>query len=120
MRALVVDDSSAMRAILAMTLKRAGFEVLQANDGLQALAALAPAPQLDLMLIDWNMPGMNGLELLRRVRQQPAFATTKVLMVTTETGLNEMSDALVAGADEYIMKPFTPEIVVGKLRLVGL
>jgi two-component system chemotaxis response regulator CheY len=120
MRAVVVDDSSAMRAILGMTLKKAGFEVLGAKDGQQALSLLASGSQPELILIDWNMPGMNGLELLRRIRQQAEFAGTRVLMVTTETGLGQMSEALSAGADEYIMKPFTPEVVVEKLRLVGL
>jgi two-component system chemotaxis response regulator CheY len=120
MRALVVDDSSAMRAVLGMTLKRRGFEILQAKDGLDALTILSGGGQLDLILIDWNMPGMNGLELLRRIRQQPTYAGTRVLMVTTETGMGQMTDAIAAGANEYIMKPFTAEIVWDKLQLLGL
>lgn len=120
MRALVVDDSSAMRAVLSMTLKRRGFEILQAKDGLDALTVLSAGGQLDLILIDWNMPGMNGLELLRRIRQQTEYAGTQVLMVTTETGMGQMADAIAAGANEYIMKPFTADIVFDKLRLLGL
>jgi|SRR5579862_4596322 len=120
MRALVVDDSSAMRAVLGLTLKRQGFTVLQAKDGMEALQALAAAAPPELILIDWNMPGMNGFELLRRIRQQPALESARVLMVTTETGLERMSDALAEGANEYIMKPFTPEVVVDKLRMLGL
>lgn len=120
MRALVVDDSSAMRAILSMTLKRKGFEVLQARDGLDALNVLSAMPTLELILIDWNMPGMNGLQLLERIRRQPGYNNTLILMVTTETGTGQMTDALSAGANEYIMKPFTPDIVIEKLELLGL
>ena len=120
MRALVVDDSSAMRAILGMTLKRRGFEILQAKDGLDALRVLDSSGGVELILIDWNMPGMNGLELLRRIRSQPQYEAAYILMVTTETGMGQMSDALSAGANEYIMKPFTPDLVADKLELLGL
>jgi two-component system, chemotaxis family, chemotaxis protein CheY len=120
MRALVVDDSSAMRAILGMTLRRKGFEVLQARDGMEALSVLSRAQEVGLMLIDWNMPGMNGLELVQRVRQLPQFDATRILMVTTETGMGQMAEALSAGANEYIMKPFTPDVVIDKLQLLGL
>lgn len=120
MRALVVDDSSAMRAVLGMTLKRKGFEILQAKDGSEALTVLSASGPPDLILIDWNMPGMNGLELLRRIRQQAAFTAARVLMVTTETGMGQMAEALAAGADEYIMKPFTADVVLDKLQLLGL
>ena len=75
---------------------------------------------VELILIDWNMPEMNGLELLRRIRRQPEYAATQILMVTTETGTGEMSDALSAGANEYIMKPFTTDVVMDKLELLGL
>jgi two-component system chemotaxis response regulator CheY len=120
MRALVVDDSSAMRAVLSMTLKRRGFEILQAKDGFEALTVLSGSGPVDLILIDWNMPGMNGLDLLRRLRQEMAYAGTQVLMVTTETGMDQMADAIAAGANEYIMKPFTADIVFDKLQMLGL
>jgi two-component system chemotaxis response regulator CheY len=120
MRALIVDDSSAMRAVLSMTLKRRGLEILQAKDGFEALTVLSASGPTDLILIDWNMPGMNGLELLRRIRQQPAFAAARVLMVTTETGMGQMAEAIAAGANEYIMKPFTADVVLDKLQLLGL
>jgi two-component system, chemotaxis family, chemotaxis protein CheY len=103
-----------------MTLKRRGFEILQAKDGLDALTVLSGGGQVDLILIDWNMPGMNGLELLRRIRRQAEYAGTRVLMVTTETGIGQMADAIAAGANEYIMKPFTADIVFDKLQLLGL
>jgi two-component system chemotaxis response regulator CheY len=120
MRALVVDDSSAMRSILGHILKKQGFEILQAKEGRQALDLLADDQALDLILIDWNMPVMNGLELLQQIRQQTKYDSTRILMVTTETGLDQMTDALSSGANEYIMKPFTSDVVMEKLHLVGL
>ncbi len=120
MRALVVDDSSAMRAVLRIILKKQNFEVMEAKDGLDALQVLQHIAPVDVILIDWNMPAMNGFELLRHIRGEATYGPTKVVMVTTETALAEMSNALAAGADEYIMKPFTPDVVADKLRLIGL
>jgi len=119
MHALIVDDSASMRAILKRTLSERGFEVTAAGNGSDALTLMAQlAPHL--VLVDWNMPGMNGFELLCEIRRQPRYASVKVVMVTTETNKAEMSHALAAGADEYIMKPFTPDVVYDKLRLAGL
>jgi two-component system chemotaxis response regulator CheY len=73
-----------------------------------------------LVLADWNMPEMNGLELVKRLRQDPALSSLKVLMVTTETEMGYMASALEAGADEYVMKPFTKDILTEKLELVGV
>ena len=120
MRALVVDDSSAMRAILRLALKKQGFEVAEAKHGLEALSRLAEGDSFDLILIDWNMPEMDGFELLRRIRSEPRHNRTLVMMVTTETSMDQMTAALAAGANDYIMKPFTFEVVADKLRLVGL
>jgi len=120
MRALVVDDSSAMRALLRMTLKKRGFEVAEAKHGREALAVLAANGEFDLILIDWNMPEMNGLELLQHIRSEPRHNQTQVMMVTTETGMDQMSEALSAGANDYIMKPFTFDVVADKLQLLGL
>ena len=117
--ALVVDDSRAMRGILAKILGRLGFEVLQAGDGREAIALLDGRPaQLQVILSDWNMPEMNGLEFVKAVRADPRFAEVTVIMVTTETHLDQMMTALSAGANEYIMKPFTAEMVEDKLRLL--
>lgn len=119
LRALVVDDSRAMRGILSKILMRIGFEVLKAGDGLEAIAALADAvPPIDVVLSDWNMPKMNGLEFLKVVRADPRFADVVVVMVTTETHIEQIATALAAGADEYIMKPFTAEMVEDKLRML--
>jgi two-component system chemotaxis response regulator CheY len=75
---------------------------------------------VELVLADWNMPEMNGLELVKRLRQDPELASLKVIMVTTETEMGQMASALDAGANEYVMKPFTKNILKEKLELVGI
>ena len=120
-KALIADDSRAVRMILAKTLKEIGYEVCEAANGKQALELMAAEKDaVSLVLADWNMPEMNGLELLQRLRQDPALATLVVIMVTTETELDQMATALEAGANEYVMKPFTKDILVEKLQLVGI
>ena len=119
MRALVVDDSSTMRTILRIALKKRNFEVLEAKNGVHALTVLETAEPVDLMLLDWNMPEMNGFELLTNIRRNDKYDRTQIVMVTTETSLGEMSKALEVGANEYIMKPFTPDIITTKLDLLG-
>jgi two-component system, chemotaxis family, chemotaxis protein CheY len=118
-KALVVDDSRAMRGILVKILGRLGFEVLQAGDGREAFAILdRESPSVELVLSDWNMPEMNGLEFVKTVRADPRFTQLTVVMVTTETHIEQMMVALGAGANEYIMKPFTAEMVEDKLRML--
>jgi two-component system chemotaxis response regulator CheY len=118
-KALVVDDSRAMRSILAKILARLGFEVLQAADGREAIAVLYAQPEpFDLVLSDWNMPEMDGLQFLKALRANPKFSEVIVVMVTTETHIEQMMAALGAGANEYIMKPFTAEMIEDKLRLL--
>jgi two-component system chemotaxis response regulator CheY len=120
-KALVVDDSRAVRMILAKTLKELGFEVREAANGREALEVIeAEKTAVTLVLADWNMPEINGLELLKRLRQNPELSSLVVVMVTTETELDQMAAALEAGANEYVMKPFTKEILVEKLQLVGI
>jgi two-component system chemotaxis response regulator CheY len=107
--------------ILARILTELGFEVREAANGREALEVIeAEKTAVTLVLADWNMPEINGLDLLKRLRQKPELASLVVVMVTTETELDQMSAALEAGADEYIMKPFTKEILVEKLQLVGI
>lgn len=119
-RALVVDDSKAIRLILGRYLTEAGFEVAYAGDGREALDQLSRGLELDLMLVDWNMPVMNGLELLRAVRANVLLSRVKIMMVTTETALASISQALEAGANEYVMKPFNRDVLKEKLALLGL
>jgi two-component system chemotaxis response regulator CheY len=120
-KALVVDDSRAVRMILARTLKELGYEVREAANGREALEVIeAEKTAVTLVLADWNMPEINGLELLKQLRQNPELSRLVVVMVTTETELDQMAVALEAGANEYVMKPFTKEILVEKLQLVGI
>ncbi len=120
-KALVVDDSRAMRMILTRSLTNLGYEVSTAADGQDALDLLErEAPDLALLLVDWNMPNMDGLEFVKRLRANPRYATAPLMMVTTETEVDQMVKALEAGANEYVMKPFTPDIIEGKLRVMGV
>ena len=123
MQALVVDDSRAMRMLMGRLLKDIGFAVDEAGDGTEALVRLRERVLVDpvqLALVDWNMPEMSGIELVEAVRADPAFSSLRIVMVTTETELSQVTRALEAGADEYLMKPFTRDDVVGKLELLGL
>lgn len=116
---MVVDDSRAIRLILANTLKPLGFEILQAANGREALQQAGQHPDVTLFLVDWNMPEMNGLEFVQHLRRDARFNHAPVVMVTTETEMSQVVKALEAGANEYVMKPFTEEIIVEKLRMVG-
>ena len=119
-KALVVDDSRAVRTILTRALRGFGYEADEAEDGLQALQILEGCPaRYQLALVDWNMPVMNGLELIRRLRARPEFAALLIVMVTTETEMSHVGAALEAGANEYVMKPFTTEVLFSKLEIVG-
>ncbi|HEU0139674.1 MAG TPA: response regulator [Bryobacteraceae bacterium] len=120
-KALVVDDSKAVRMILAKILRELGYEVREAENGRGALEVIeAEKNAVALVLADWNMPEINGLDLLKRLRQNPELSSLVVVMVTTETGLDQMMAALEAGANEYVMKPFTKDILVEKLQLAGI
>lgn len=120
MRALVVDDSRAMRLILGRVLRERGCDVVEAGDGQEALVALSTGEVPDVALVDWNMPVMNGLELVQAVRRDPALQGMRLVMVTTESESSQVIRALEAGADEYLFKPFTPDAVVDKLAMLGL
>jgi two-component system chemotaxis response regulator CheY len=118
--AMVIDDSRTMRTILGRTLSELGYEVRQAGNGKEAASAVEQDDRISLFLVDWNMPEMNGLEFVRWLRKNPRYDSIPLMMVTTETEINQMVTALEAGANEYIMKPFTKEAVAEKLRLLGL
>lgn len=119
-RAMVVDDSRAIRLILTRTLADFGYAVCQAANGKEALTVLAGHEDVSLVLVDWNMPEMNGLEFVKNVRADDRYSDVKLMMVTTETQVEQMITALEAGANEYVMKPFTKEVIEGKLRLLGV
>jgi two-component system chemotaxis response regulator CheY len=120
-KALVVDDSKTIRVIIRRILIELGYEVCEAANGIEALKVMeVEKAAVTLVLADWNMPEMNGLELLKQLRQDPGLSSLKVIMVTTETEMNHMASALEAGADEYVMKPFTKDILMEKLELIGV
>jgi len=119
-KAMIIDDSKAIRMILSKTLAEVGYEVCQAANGEEALAVLEQENgAISLALVDWNMPRMNGLDFVRRLRSDPRYSSVLLMMVTTETQVEQMMQALEAGANEYVMKPFTKEIIADKLRLLG-
>lgn len=120
MKALVVDDSRAIRVILGQMLSDLGYEVAEARHGREALIHLQAHTDTALALIDWNMPEMNGLELVQAVHADPQLADIRLMMVTTETEMAQMARAIEAGAHEYVMKPFTKSVIEGKLQLLGL
>ncbi len=120
-KAMIIDDSRAIRRILGETVRALGFDVSEASNGREALVKLDDmGPPVRLMLVDWNMPEMNGLEFVIKLRQDERFEGSFIVMVTTETAIDQMLNALEAGANEYVMKPFTKEIIQDKLRLLGL
>jgi two-component system chemotaxis response regulator CheY len=118
MRALIIDDSRFVRNYLRGLLQQKGIECEEAADGLAALNRLQGSVQFDLVLLDWNMPVMNGLETLKRIRAE-GNSEIKVLMVTTEGEHDHIVRALDAGADEYLMKPFEHEALDEKLAMLG-
>jgi two-component system chemotaxis response regulator CheY len=120
MRALVIDDSRAMRSILTGILNDLEFEVEQAADAEKAYEILQSDHGFDLTLVDWNLPAMSGLDLVRLLRQKTELVGMRLMMVTTETELARVREALEAGADEYIMKPFDKEMLLEKLILLGI
>jgi two-component system chemotaxis response regulator CheY len=120
MKALVIDDSRAMRTILSRILTTIGFDVFEAGDGKQGLEQMSAVADVAIALVDWNMPEMNGYEFVQAVRALDAYDSTKLMMVTTETEMDQVLKALEAGADEYVMKPFTKEVILEKLGLLGI
>ena len=120
MRALIVDDSKFIRDHLRQHLQRVGVVCVEAENGSLALDALAAGPAVDLILLDVNMPVMNGLECVRALRERKLAPLAQVMMVTTEADNSFIETALAYGADEFLMKPFTPQSLREKLLLLGI
>jgi two-component system chemotaxis response regulator CheY len=119
-RALVVDDSRAMRRIVSRILTGLGFVTVEAGNGQEALDLLAAGPVPELACIDWNMPVMDGLSFVTAVRKNPEWRGITLMMVTTESEHGQIVRALAAGAHEYLIKPFTPDALQEKLVMLGL
>ncbi len=116
----MVDDSTTIRTILWKYFGKIGFDVIEATDGLEGLARLQEMSQADLALVDWNMPNMSGVDFVRAVRAIRRYDSLPLVMVTTNTERDQVALALEAGANEYIMKPFTQDVIREKLELLGL
>jgi two-component system chemotaxis response regulator CheY len=118
-RALVVDDSRAIRSMLRRLLGSMGFEVHDAGHGAEALDVLRTAPEpIDLVLVDWNMPVMDGLTFLKTMRSETRFADVVVLMVSSESDPEKVARALMKGADDYVIKPLTADVLEAKLEML--
>jgi two-component system chemotaxis response regulator CheY len=114
---LAVDDSASIRQMVTFTLKGAGFDVIEATDGLAALD-IARRQSVNLVLTDVNMPGMDGISLIRELRKLPAYRFTPLLMLTTESGSDKKAEGKAAGATGWLVKPFNPEQLVATIRKV--
>jgi two-component system chemotaxis response regulator CheY len=123
MKMLIVDDSKAMRTFLQHLATQLSFQTEEAEDGRDGLSKLVkndPREPFDVALVDWDMPVMNGLELVQTVRRNKDFDSLKVMMVTTQNTLERVSAALEAGANDFLMKPVTKESLEEKLQILGL
>ena len=120
MRALVIDDSRAMRRIVTSILEGFGYEVRDAGHGREGLDVLDEGWIPDLVTVDWNMPVMDGLQFVSAVRSNPALRSMTIMMVTSESEHTQIVKALAAGAHEYVIKPFTADALRDKLALLGL
>jgi two-component system chemotaxis response regulator CheY len=123
MRILIIDDSKAMRTYLGFVAQEMAFAATEACDGRAALDVLIrndPREPFDVALVDWEMPRMNGLEFVQAVRRNRDFSGLKLLMVTTLNSTERIAEALEAGADDFLMKPVTKEMLQGKLQILGV
>lgn len=119
MKILIVDDMPVMRELLAAFCDSQGFEHVPAVDGKDALIQLALHQPFDLVLIDWDMPVMTGIELVKAIRANPAYSDMPLMMVTTRINQENVVEAIEEGADDYLMKPVTEEMFLEKLRILG-
>jgi len=120
MKALVVESSSTMRSVLRRILSMRGFEVAETDSGQEALNLLGAMGTVDLILVDWTLPEMNNLDFITRMRRETAHASMVIMLAASEPGMRDLHRALIAGADDYLMKPFTSMQIDAKLALAGL
>jgi len=118
MKILLVDDSTTMRRIQKNTLEKIGHtDVTEAGDGQEALTKLA-AGGFELVLMDWNMPNMTGIEALKKIKADPALKAIPVIMVTSESEKSRIMEAIQSGAANYVVKPFQPETLAEKINAI--
>ena len=118
MKALVIEDSKSIRQIERRYLEEIGFTVVEAENGEEGLRVLKENPDIRLIILDWHMPIMNGYEFLKAVRANPEWNEIKIMMVTTENQQKSVIEAIMAGANEYLMKPFDKEMLESKIRFL--
>ncbi len=118
---LIVDDSKIVRKVMSKIIQPLGYGVLEAENGQEALDTLTSGTaQVDLVMLDWNMPIMNGIECLKALRARTDVHQPPVIFCTTENEFAKIQEAMLSGANEYVMKPFDEEIIRGKLEQLGL
>jgi two-component system chemotaxis response regulator CheY len=118
MKAMTVDDSPTIRHIVVKALEKLGFEMYQAENGLEALKTLEEIGTVDIIVLDWNMPEMDGYQFLVEMRKNEKYGSIKVMMLTTENQRHFIVKAIMAGANEYLMKPFSPDMLIDKVRML--
>ena len=117
---LVVDDARATRRLFRRALEECGVEVLEAEDGRIALDVVRSGSHIDVAMVDWHMPNMNGLEFVQELRKNKAYDGIKVVMVTAESDMQNATQAIAAGATDYLIKPFSKKLLLQKLNTMGL
>lgn len=121
MKVLIIDDAITVRIMTQAFLKELGFsEIHIAENGMEALEILGHLGRVDLILVDWNMPLMNGLDFVKEIRKDPQFSEVKIMMMTTENSMDKIVTAMDAGVNEYMMKPFSKDILADKLQIMGI
>jgi len=120
MRALVVDDSRAARTFICRAVQSLGLTTVEAEHGAAALDLLSRIDRVDVMLVDWNMPVMDGLEFVKQIRKNREYAAVPILMISSESDPKMMARALIAGTDDYLMKPVDAEVLSGRLDVLGI
>jgi len=118
MKMLVIDDSMTARLIVKRALESEGHTVLEAPDGAVGLTVLQVNPRIDAIILDWNMPVMNGFDCLTEIRSNPAYNGIKIIMCTTEAERGQVVRAIKSGANGYVLKPFTPPILMAAVNKV--
>ena len=120
MKAIIIDDSRTMRRLLSTYISEFASDIVEAEDGVVGLEQLEKNAPLDLALVDWDMPRMNGLEFVKAVRANPSYTDMKILMVTSHNTPEDVGEVLMAGATDFLMKPMTEEMVRDKLQILGI
>lgn len=120
MRVLIVDDSRANRMVLQKLMKEFGFDTLEAENGADAIWLLRQRSDIHFITVDFHMPNMSGVQFVRLVREKPEFATIPILMISVEKQPDRQTEAISAGVNEFLVKPFTKEMIEEKLRALGI